>query len=726
MARIGWLIGAFALAAASGAGAQGARQGLERFTSPTLTRFSGEAEFDAYVAALRAAWRERWSFARRGPLRFAQAQPEGEVLRDNSPDPLCPEDNPNCLAVGDDEGDLGNITVTGSRIAPRNASITNNQMQGVDEGDIVKQIGRFLLILSDGRIFTIDTRPGGRPGLALASRINVYLDPGIDTWYDEMLVFGDRILVAGYSYEEEHTVLSVFRLDQAGRLSREGTFTRRTNDYYSANNYATRLVGDSLVVYSIYNIEESDDLHAPFGLASMQRWLPGPPQRRPARAAHERRDGDNPPAGPPLVGATELYRPVRLETRPSIHAFSVCPLGPLAERQALECRTTGFVGPEAAEWYVTAEEALLWAVDVDLDRDAQCAGARASHEEVLPAVLFRVPHDGGAPGVAGARGVPFDQFSLQANDGTLRALVDRIPERCNRPYRDPVEPWYFEAPLASLSATYRELGQRHYAEVPNPGMRNIANRFTERYLVYGGLSSYRGGPPEFDADDYDDDAEARAARQRIFARPPAYAVRAGHPEAVHRLDIGHNVIRAERYGENDIVLTGYRGRRGLSISLIDLDGSPRIASTVELNGRFESEGRSHAFNSTIGEGGRGVMGLPTTSHDEGRRRWRSRASDISYLAVDGDRLRSLGEIVSTLQYDRGRRYDDEDDRDGLPGYECEVSCIDWYGNSRPIFTDGRIFALMGGELVEARRGPDRMVEIHRLDYLRARALRAPR
>ena len=718
MARNGWLIGALALAASSTCAVHAAPPSLESFTSPTLTRFSGEAEFDAYVAALRATWRERWSFARRGPVRFAQDQVDDGAVRDDSPQPLCPEDNPDCLAAGDDERGSGSIMVTGSRIAPRNASITNNQMQGVDEGDILKQIGRFLVILSDGRIFTIDTRPDGRPGLALASRIDVYLDPEIDTWYDEMLVFGDRILVAGYSYDEGHTVLSVFRLGGDGRLAREGTFTRRTNDYYSATNYATRLVGDSLVVYSIYNIEEWDGLEAPFGLASMQRWLPGAPQRRPVRRYQDRREGDDSPPGPPLVGATEVYRPVRLETRPSIHAFSVCPLGPLAERQALECRTTGFVGPEAAEWYVTADEALLWAVDVHRP-EGRCEGEPASHDEVLPAVLFRVPHDGGAPGVAGARGLPFDQFSLQANDGRLRALVDRTSARCYRSYNTPVVPWYFESQLSALSSTYRELPRSHYAAVPNPGTRHIANRFTERHLVYGGLSGYRRGLPDFDPDDYDDDDDARAERRRIFARPPAYAVPAGRPDEVRQLDIGHNVIRAERYGDSDIVLTGYRDRRGLSISLIDLDGAPRIGSSIQLNGRFESEGRSHAFNSLHEPDGSGMMGLPTRPRDEGRPSWRSRASDISFLSVSGDhRLGDLGLLTSSIVYDHGR-WPDEDE-DGLEGYECEVSCIDWYGNSRPIFTDGRIFALVGGELVEGRRGPRRMVELRRLDFLRAR------
>ena len=53
--------------------------------------------------------------------------------------------------------------------------------------------------------------------------------------------------------------------------------------------------------------------------------------------------------------------------------------------------------------------------------------------------------------------------------------------------------------------------------------------------------------------------------------------------------------------------------------------------------------------------------------------------------------------------------------DGIPGYSCEVSCIDWYGNSRPIFTDGRVFALTGTELIEGRIVEGEIREVQRLN-----------
>jgi hypothetical protein len=44
-----------------------------------------------------------------------------------------------------------------------------------------------------------------------------------------------------------------------------------------------------------------------------------------------------------------------------------------------------------------------------------------------------------------------------------------------------------------------------------------------------------------------------------------------------------------------------------------------------------------------------------------------------------------------------------------------MSCVDWYGNARPIFTDGRIFALTGAELVEGRLTRNGVAEVRRVN-----------
>ena len=190
--------------------------------------------------------------------------------------------------------------------------------------------------------------------------------------------------------------------------------------------------------------------------------------------------------------------------------------------------------------------------------------------------------------------------------------------------------------------------------------------------------------------------------------PPAFVVPIDRPQAARPIEVRHTVIRAEQVG-TDIVLTGYRDRGGLIVSLIDLDGPPRLASQTRLEGRYESEGRSHAFNSLVEADGGGLMGVPTVPRvdESGRYWWRSRASDLSFLQFDADgQVAPLGELA--------RRFEYSEDGD-VPGYQCEVSCIDWYGNSRPIFTGGRIFGLSGTELIEGRVEQGRIREVQRLN-----------
>jgi len=42
--------------------------------------------------------------------------------------------------------------------------------------------------------------------------------------------------------------------------------------------------------------------------------------------------------------------------------------------------------------------------------------------------------------------------------------------------------------------------------------------------------------------------------------------------------------------------------------------------------------------------------------------------------------------------------------------------VDWYGNSRPLFLRGRVFALMGYEIVEGRLGRGGISELQRVSF----------
>src|SRR6185503_1386272 len=157
------------------------------------------------------------------------------------------------------------------------------------------------------------------------------------------------------------------------------------------------------------------------------------------------------------------------------------------------------------------------------------------------------------------------------------------------------------------------------------------------------------------------------------------------PAARRSLPLAHSAERVEVFGRNAVV-DGYRGNNGLSISTIDLVSRPAVADIVYLERVLESEGRSHAFNSRLDADGGGVFGLPTVFKSLVWRDY-SDTSNVHFFAVDKKlEIRPSGYIASDPN-----AIDDD--------YECEVSCVDWYGNARPIFTEGRVFALMGTELV---------------------------
>src|SRR6185369_2161965 len=126
---------------------------------------------------------------------------------------------------------MANKMVQGAREAEE--SITNTQHAGVDEGGIVKVHGDHLVVLRRGRLFTVAI---GDEALKPISNIDAF-SPDVDprsTWYDEMLISGNTVVVIGYSYERGGTEVVLFDITDDGRLSYRSTYHMRSNDYYSS------------------------------------------------------------------------------------------------------------------------------------------------------------------------------------------------------------------------------------------------------------------------------------------------------------------------------------------------------------------------------------------------------------------------------------------------------------------------------------------------------------
>jgi hypothetical protein len=629
----------------------------------TLERFDNDAAFLRYV---RDVHRLNGTSGRWDTEAFAV---EDSAVPPPPPPP--PPPAPSAAPPGAAELSAGASQATSGEPS----SITNVQTQGVDEGGIVKQVGRFLIVLQDGRLFVVDTRQGAGPGLSLASRTNVYRSPNQDTWFDELLTSGNRILVAGYSYREQASEITILTIDEAGQLRREATYYISSNDYYDIENYATRLVNGNLVIYTpldISNVNPRVRMRWPV----VRRWL---------------RDGDRRAVtteGRSLFDGSDIYKPVQRTLQPMVHSVSVCPLGDLSAGDELECRTTAFVGGGQREFFVSTSDIFLWVTpstwDGVLARDCERPGAAASS---LPATIYQVPIDGATPRALHARGLPTNQLALDATAEEFRALLTWNVGPCAQGGSAQVR--YFHAPLSTFRETPSEAAPTRYVQAPSPEASQYEVRYTRTHVVYGGRNGWHSYPPE---------PNATLPAARVVALPLA------NPSAAAIVQAPHNIIRLERAG-NNAILSGYRSDRGLSISVLDLDGAPRIVSTQVLDGRYESEGRSHAFNALVGPDDSGVMGLPTVTRTwEGGRWWfRSQASDISYLTLASNgRLGWAGQLIA--------RQNAQD-----PSYRCEVSCVDWYGNTRALFIGSRIFGLSGTELIEGALTNGRIRETRRLN-----------
>jgi hypothetical protein len=178
--------------------------------------------------------------------------------------------------------------------------------------------------------------------------------------------------------------------------------------------------------------------------------------------------------------------------------------------------------------------------------------------------------------------------------------------------------------------------------------------------------------------------------------------------SVHQLLVPHGIDRIDVIGGDAIVIGG--GYRLLGFTAIDLRAAvPIVGETFRLANAREGETRSHAFffhpDPDSADGRSGLLGLPVAkSIQEAGRPYLGQSAAMLFLTRRGGHLAEAGEL--TARSHAGSNGDDG----------CQASCVDWYGNARPIFLGDRLFALLGYELVEGTRRGDRVGEISRLDF----------
>ncbi|MBM3344349.1 MAG: hypothetical protein FJY56_19890 [Betaproteobacteria bacterium] len=539
-------------------------------------------------------------------------------------------------------------------------SITNVQTAGVDEGGIVKLHGEHLVILRRGRLFTVNLRDTNLRPVSAVDAFGEGIDPR-GAWYDEMLIAGNTIIVIGYSYQRGGTEIGLFDINANGGLKYRATYHLRSNDYYSSRNYASRLIGSKLIFYTPLRLNPftADPFPA---FPAMRRWRPG------VTTADFK----------PIAPATRIYRtdePLDPYQGIALHTVTVCDIA----KPDMDCESTAVMGAPGRVFYVSARSVSVWTT----------AYRRTPEGASTNSAVFRIPLDGAAPSALKTAGSPIDQFSfLEGADGFLNVLV-RANGRGDGMWAAEIkggEMALMRVPLASFgngrdaapAAAYRAL------PVPQPGA--LQNRYVGDYLLYGAGAGWRRAP--------------RTLNSNVYA--VRYAAAHSTSAAVQTLPLAHGVDRIEAMGANAVVV----GSDGQDLHFTSVRLAAQATPTDRYTRRDAAQGetRSHGFFYKPDNHDEGIVGLPVAgAMRPGAAQLRNASAAVLFLKNQSLRLSEIGALDATPG-------------SGNINDGCRASCVDWYGNSRPLFIGGRVFALMGYELVEGRIAGNSIAEVQRVNY----------
>lgn len=182
--------------------------------------------------------------------------------------------------------------------------------------------------------------------------------------------------------------------------------------------------------------------------------------------------------------------------------------------------------------------------------------------------------------------------------------------------------------------------------------------------------------------------------------PPGYGInrlvaKRWRSSEIVTLPLQHGVDRIEAMG-SDAIIIGSHGN-DLGMTTINLAATPVPTTTLVVETARESESRTHGFLYHAESANEGLFGLPLVTSTSS-----SESASVLFVRNRHRALHAVGMLDAS-------ETTEEDN--------CLVSCVDWYGNARAIFSGSRVFALMGYELIEGRVESDGQVtETTRLNF----------
>lgn len=557
-------------------------------------------------------------------------------------------------------------STSASTPAATTESITNVQEVGVDEGGIVKVYRNFFIVLRRGRLFCIRIEQDGRPALEPVCQVDAYPEGFSQSgWYDEMLLYRNKIIVIGYNYTVEATQIGIFELRDDGNIKHLSTYFIDTNDYYSSRNYTGRLIGNKLVFYMPYYLftyrDSKDQYRKTARLPQMRKWV----------RANELTPGQD------ILSPTRIYKPLQATINPTLHIIAMCNL----DSENFDCSAYAILGPYSRNFYVSPQAIYLW-VSPESGEDTYLQVSTQGQRRRQPSHVYRLALDDSGFKVLKAYGAPTDQFSFKEDpDGYFNVLLREAGggDAMWNPEVNQGKMALLRTSLANFTSVPGEVNFTDYTAVPVPKGYNLQNKFIGAYLLYGTGSTW-----------YEDPSNERSVYLKKYKT---------QAEAV-KLELKHSVDRIEAMGSSAVVVGGEKN--ALLFSAVELGDENRVQDVYTIPQAVQGELRSHGFfykDYDID----GVLGLPIRKQGQSYQHLFTESSEIVFLRFKSEKkFAQLGSLVSSPL---SKQNDD-----------CRFSCVDWYGNSRPIFYKNRIFALMGYEFVEGILGDADIKELRRINY----------
>jgi hypothetical protein len=490
-----------------------------------------------------------------------------------------------------------------------------------------------------------------------------------------MLIYKNRIVVVGYSYTASATEIEQFEINDKGKLKHLSAHFLDSNDYYSSRNYASRLVDNQLIFYMPYYM---------FGYYYGYGGGDAPQVQLPRVRTWV--DGKGLDKGKEVLRKTDIYRPVQGSMHPTLHTVVRCNL----DSADFTCKAKAVMGPYSRSFYVSPNAIYVW---VSSEYEAWFNAPADDEEDEKKAeprsFVYMIMIDDGSARAVKAAGMPIDQFSFKEDsDGHLNVLVREsgMGDAMWNPEFTTGKMALMRTSLKKFSSTPSVVPVEDYTLLPEPTGYIFQNRFVGDYVLYG-----TGGGWYYDPN----------ADNHIYIK------NFKNSKSVQKIKMSHSVDRIEVMGDGAVVI----GADGpdLKFSSLELGSDSELKNTYSLKNAMQGELRSHGFFYQPLSKNEGVLGLPVRRQGASWQHLLSESAEIVFLKVNKDKeFIDMGSLVSKAS-------------SGIND-NCMFSCVDWYGNSRPIFFKGRIFALMGYELVEGELEDDEITEIDRTAFHLASSL----